>query len=235
MREEWLIYILCDPRIGDAVTRIRYVGSTQNTALRLRQHLKKPPRACPRTEWIKALRPLRPILEVVDTASADWEDVEREWIRRYRQMGCDLFNVTDGGLGGVGNCAKPGNGVRLVSTGYWSARAYIDGARRSLGHYPTREEAIAVRDRAIADPDYAKEILALAPTRKRRAPHKIHRANQHGYRGVRIDKYGSAYARIQWNGRSVDIGPFKTIEEAARAYDAKAREFWGAEAILNFP
>ena len=41
-------------------------------------------------------------------------------------------------------------------------------------------------------------------------------------------------ARIMKNGRSDFIGNFDREEEAARAYDAKARELFGEFALLNF-
>lgn len=37
------------------------------------------------------------------------------------------------------------------------------------------------------------------------------------------------------NHRKIHLGRFSTEEEAARAYDAKAREMYGEKAVLNFP
>jgi hypothetical protein len=58
------------------------------------------------------------------------------------------------------------------------------------------------------------------------------------YTGVHstTNKYGSKYivASIRKNGKSIYLGIFKTEEEAARAYDKKAKEFYGEFANLNF-
>ncbi len=55
-----------------------------------------------------------------------------------------------------------------------------------------------------------------------------------GYRGVR--RHGRRYvARITWERKTHNLGTFPTAEEAARAYDAKARELHGTYALLNFP
>jgi hypothetical protein len=47
-------------------------------------------------------------------------------------------------------------------------------------------------------------------------------------RGVYIDKRnGSIYSRIQVNGRKINLGTFKTEEEAAAAFLAKYQEIYG--------
>ena len=56
--------------------------------------------------------------------------------------------------------------------------------------------------------------------------------NQTGYRGVSLDKINNRWvARI----KSQHVGRFNTAEEAARAYDVKAKELYGEFAYLNFP
>lgn len=56
------------------------------------------------------------------------------------------------------------------------------------------------------------------------------------YKGVHWEKKRKEWrARIKYKGRSIHIGRFETEEEAARAYDAKAKELFGEFAWLNFP
>lgn len=54
------------------------------------------------------------------------------------------------------------------------------------------------------------------------------------FRGVtRVD--GKWHAQMGYNRKTLNLGRYETEEEAARAYDAKARELHGDKARLNFP
>ena len=56
------------------------------------------------------------------------------------------------------------------------------------------------------------------------------------YKGVcRHKATGKWRARIKFEGKRMHIGYFTDEKEAARAYDAKAKELFGEYALLNFP
>lgn len=54
------------------------------------------------------------------------------------------------------------------------------------------------------------------------------------YRGVAAE-YNKFSAHIQYRGHRTHLYGFNTQEEAARAYDKMASEFFGEFAVLNFP
>jgi len=63
----------------------------------------------------------------------------------------------------------------------------------------------------------------------------MHKNNTTGYKGVNYDKQMKKYrALIYYEGKKHHIGLFNTAEEAARAYDAKAKEIDPIHFSLNF-
>lgn len=54
------------------------------------------------------------------------------------------------------------------------------------------------------------------------------------YKGVeKVKKYDKWFARIRLNGKRKYIGIFNTPEDAARAYNEVAKDFYGEFALLN--
>ena len=77
--------------------------------------------------------------------------------------------------------------------------------------------------------------LRLA-TRSQNATNRVgSRPSRSGFIGVDTMKNGRFRARLRVNGKIVHVGVYKTPEEAARAFDTKAKEVRGAFAMLNFP
>jgi len=65
----------------------------------------------------------------------------------------------------------------------------------------------------------------------------VHKPTKTGYKGVSFSggKKNPYLAHIGQNGKILYLGIFLTAEEAARAYDEKAKELFGEYACPNFP
>jgi hypothetical protein len=65
---------------------------------------------------------------------------------------------------------------------------------------------------------------------------RIQSNNTSGYKGVSFRANRGTYrAFIKQHGKQITLGCFLDPEEAARAYDKKAVELFGPDALLNFP
>lgn len=80
-------------------------------------------------------------------------------------------------------------------------------------------------------------VMQSEPKEERKTERErvIQSTNRSGYRGVswntRMKKWA---ADIRANGATKHLGYFEDPKEAARVYDAAAREYHGARAIVNF-
>ena len=61
------------------------------------------------------------------------------------------------------------------------------------------------------------------------------KVSKHGYRGLRQSGKSTYGSSIRFKNQVHHLGCFSSSEVAARAYDLKAKELYGDEAILNFP
>lgn len=82
--------------------------------------------------------------------------------------------------------------------------------------------------------DNRRENLRIC-SRSENEQNKVKRKGSSQYKGVFYAKREQRWiAKIQVNGRQTTLGYFKSEHDAARIYDAKARELFGAFARTNF-
>jgi len=101
---EHLIYILIDPKTN----KVRYVGqTTKKLQQRLSAHINKarntPNKTTHKNTWIKSLikENLKPIIQLIDIVSDDeWKEKEKYYIKKYRESGDELLNLSEGGDSG---------------------------------------------------------------------------------------------------------------------------------------
>jgi hypothetical protein len=87
--------------------------------------------------------------------------------------------------------------------------------------------------------DNRRNNLRIATQKQNSRNRRIPITNRTGFKGVQVNRYCKRtqmpyLATIKVNGKRIWMGPFATAEEAAHAYDAKARELFGEFARCNF-
>lgn len=88
--------------------------------------------------------------------------------------------------------------------------------------------------------DYAKDQIGLIRKREKfenilNFKHKLRSTNITGFRGVSYHAKSKKYRAAFHHKRKYFLGSFLTPEDAAKAYDKKAKEILGEFAVLNFP
>ena len=128
-----------------------------------------------------------------------------------------------------------------ISNGY--RRIWIDGVNYSghqlawlfvRGRWPPHHLDHADQDRSnnrignLRPTNYARNRMNTGPNRN----------STSGFRGVTFYKRQTRKpwgASLKVNGQPIYLGVYETREEAAHAYDRKAREVYGEHAHVNFP
>ena len=114
----------------------------------------------------------------------------------------------------------PGSGVIFMHRAILDAPAHMP-VRRCLGSSRL---------------DNRRTNLRLATLSQSRAGVALRRDNRSGFRGVTWAKRAQQWqAEIQVAGKRQFLGYFDVKEDAARAYDAAARDAFGEFAQFNFP
>ena len=166
-----------------------------------------------------------------DTLSGDYAIIDKE----------DYQKVMDD------NTTTLRNGKKRVNKWYvyeaTTGKKYsVSGCKRKSIHrsvmgYPKGMDV----DHINGDPLDNRKVNLRACTRSENCMNKKVRADSRsGYKGVWLSPDGElikAYIRppTMEKGRRINLGHYNTLEEAARAYDAKAKELFGEFARLNFP
>lgn len=104
------IYALIDPRDD----KIRYIGKSISPERRYEQHLHEKEINEGKIGWINGLqmRGMQPEMKILEVAhEKNWEKRERWWIKRGREFGWPLLNISPGGEGN--------SFYRLPSSLYW--------------------------------------------------------------------------------------------------------------------
>jgi len=98
MRKTTFIYTLSCPKSGD----VMYVGKSNDPKSRFYKHKQVSGNNTTKNNWIRSLisENLSPVLTIIDEVLiTDWKRMEKFYISKFRELGCELSNSSSGGDG----------------------------------------------------------------------------------------------------------------------------------------
>lgn len=115
---------------------------------------------------------------------------------------------------------------------FYAVRVYAIAMHRVINQTPKGFETDHINHNTLDN--QCSNLRTATPTQNHYNRRK-HKTNKSGYTGVSWSKKSKTWdAQISINGRNKHIGSFRNPEDAARAYDAKAKELRGEFAVTNF-
>lgn len=155
-------------------------------------------------------------------------------VRPVKIIGCDAVILLADGTYAIVDSSD----FQLVRHWNWSASdGSVVSGTGSLHHLVMGCSRSVLIDHIDGDVrNNRKSNLRFATKAQNARNRRIASNNTSGFKGVspRRDR-GTWLAHITAHGRRIKIGTFRTPEEAAKAYDQRARELHGEFACLNFP
>lgn len=126
--------------LEDDKNEVRYVGVSKNPQKRLYQHIHRAKSGIEKnhkSKWIKSLlkKDQQPLMRIIDSVPFDeWITKEIFYIKKYKELGCNLVNLTDGGEGTHGHklSQKHKEKLRKISTGRIPSQAQIDKMKKIM-------------------------------------------------------------------------------------------------------
>lgn len=175
------------------------------------------------------------IMNILDTPEILIDHINRDKLdnRKCNLRKCNSRENTRNKKGSKNSSSKY-KGVTLTYNGKWKATIHYDCKDIYMGTFNTEVEA------AIAYNNIAKSIygefafLNNIPEEFKEIIPKPFKSKC-SYIGVELRPSGKYTVEIRKNKVRIHLGTFTDPIEAAKAYDAKAKELHGSKAKLNFP
>ncbi len=121
---------------------------------------------------------------------------------------------------------------------YAYTQMYLGGKKRqvSMHQFLTGVKNMCVDHMNHDGLDNRLKNLRLCTLRQNIFNSRLRAKNKVGYKGVNWRKRDNLWsAKISHNQKQIFLGNYKTVEEAAKAYDVAAKKYRGEFACLNFP
>lgn len=210
------IYALVDPD----TMQVRYVGKANDPAKRYARHIMDDEDSH-KVRWLRQLsrnfqRPLLKILQVVPAEI--WADAERHWIKQFD----NLVNSSEGGKGIHNPSAETREKMRQAKIG----TKLSSETKRKLS------EAKSGKPKPVRSPEHIANLSQALKGRviSKEQRVKLAKANMYrvatgksGMKGVWFDSKRNTYqALIRVNKKTIHLGRYRTLEDAALAYNNAA-------------